>query len=105
MKIKNWIRKWLGVDKDHEYLNNRISGVSNTLTKLSEMGVDVNFNSPTKIIIISKIKGGQIRFISAGVYDIKELNRLVERLKVEYGIEHIQYDAPENIRREMGILY
>lgn len=109
----NWIRKkiqkFLRIDQlDNRYytlktLISKNTGSIIALQKLNELGVDVHFRTPSKIYILSKLKGGQIREIPIHKeMTIKELEDFVKELKYRFQIDQEAIvDLPYGYPREM----
>jgi hypothetical protein len=93
-KIKIWIRNkliaLLGIAKIQEDVKELYRLNSN----LVSIGVDVHFKEPTTIIIVSKVKGGQVRHIPTGIATMEELNRATRMLRKEYNTNDERWDRP-----------
>ena len=59
--IKEKLKKWLGINK----LESKVKAFEELIDELGELAVDVNFHEQSRIIVITKLKGGQIRIIPA----------------------------------------
>ena len=97
--IRNKIKKWLGIDKINESiyyhggliqrLEHRfridIEKINTRMELLTNIGVDVHLQSPTQIIIFSKVGGGQMRIFETGICDMKNLTKAIRRIQDDYG--------------------
>lgn len=66
-KLKNRVRRWLGLSDMF-------------------MGVDVGIKDESCIVIVSRLKGGQVRIIDCRLGNYVEIQRLVKELQARYGI-------------------
>lgn len=78
--LKNKIRKWLGILG----IEQEIRDNTRMIKDLVEIGVDVNFREQSTVIILSKLKGGQVRLIPSYFKDMNEMEQLVKGLKASY---------------------
>ena len=99
--LKRKLRNWLGIDK----LNRDIGKLYSLNENLVSIGADINFRSPHKIIVMSKINGGQIHFIDANFENIKELKNFVDMLKERYNTSDVTYDGPQQFNNEFTRKY
>lgn len=82
IKLRQVARKWLGLDE-------------------SFMGVDLGFRDQSCIVIISRLKDGQVRIIDARFDSVLEIEHLVRELQYRYGIpdRNVFRDYPPGIKR------
>lgn len=118
VKIKVWIKKNLDyinvfkrlddIDKQLKFLNRLLEANSNlihdnviAIDSLSMCAVDVDITSryPSHIIIVSKVKGGQVRIIPSHVKTVTDLKHLVGCVKHNYGVRDTRaIDASPHIQ-------
>lgn len=67
--LKQKIRLWLGVANSESHIR-RLEILTQDLVNI---GVDVQFNGQSMILIYSKLKGGQLLHIDADFKDMQEL--------------------------------
>lgn len=95
--IRSKIRHWLGISSNETRLNE----LDSLYSDLVSIGVDVHFRGqPHMILIFSRLKGGQIREISAHFNSLQELNDLCKYLKDRYKPSSTFVDMPYGFRRE-----
>lgn len=108
--LKRKLQNWLGI----HILNNKTVSFERRLHELSikiddlyrlnkdlvSIGADIHFRSPHKIIVMSKINGGQIHFIDANFENIRELKNFVDMLKERYNTSDVTYDLPGQFNNE-----
>jgi len=85
--FRNKLRKFLKIN----FLEREIDQINIWIEKQTEMAVDVNFYEQSQIIILSKLKGGQIRIIPAHFDCFIDLENFARSLKQEYKIKQINY--------------
>lgn len=75
--LRNLIRKWLGFDNMF-------------------IGVDIGIKDESCVIIVSRLKGGQIRIMDMRFGDIKELKYFIRSVQRHYAIpdKNIISDTP-----------
>ena len=95
--MKNWFRKKLGsflrldrIEEKYKSLNNVIlknTRSINALQNLNSLAVDVHFREPSKIYVLSKHNGGQIREIPVNrEMTIKELTNYKYKADPDSGL-------------------
>lgn len=119
-RLKKYLRKFLEIEQDTAYVSNYVCGLkyniqglqkrvlsaendilntnslfSSQISNLSSMGMDVNFNGQSTIIIVSKIDGGQVRIIDTHFKSGKELKETTKYIEESYGSRAI-LDTPNN---------
>ena len=102
--IKRKISKWVGLDaltSNYDALKRKHDALNNLMTNLVNIGVDVHFKEPHIILIYSRLKGGQLREISADFKNINELNMFVMELRRRFNTDSVVYDLPHGADREM----
>ena len=92
--MKKFLKRISGIKR----LEDEIARLRSQIKNIVTIGVDVNFTSQTRIIIISKIKDGYIKTIDLHFKSFLELQRYAEELKERYGTEDVIWDAPRRIR-------
>jgi len=85
--IRNRLRKFLKIS----VLEREVDQINIWIEKQMRMAVDVNFHEQSQIIILSKLKGGQIHIIPVHFDHLVDLENFVERVKQEYKIKQINY--------------
>lgn len=93
-KIKHWIRNKLISLLKIDEIKEEVKELNRLYTNLVSIGVDIHFREPTTIIIISKLKGGQVRHIPTEITSIRELNNLTAALRHQYRTNRVIWDKP-----------
>lgn len=84
-------------------LKKKVAELEEQLSNLSIIGVDISMKSPSTIIVVSKIHGGQIRIIDANFETMDELRNFVEETKKRYGIKSSTiWDEPPNFFKDLA---
>jgi hypothetical protein len=85
----------------HRELKRRVVDIDNFLIDTVHIGVDVTAGKSEKsrIIIYSRLKGGQIREIPADFHDIFEMERFVKELQHRFRTTNVTWDMPPQMRR------
>ena len=102
IKIRDWfvliIKRYLGIDKTET----RTSELERVYYNLAAIGIDVNIKGQSAIIVMSKINGGQVRFIDTHFESLAELEALVEDLNYRYcSHNNLVIDAPLDVTRHL----
>lgn len=105
--LKTTLRKWLGIEayeKTSERLlldlSMRITNLDELLTAQLTIGVDTNFHDQSLIIVVSRLKDGQIRLIPVRFQNLRELEDFVSGIRQEFGPKSdVLYDLPFGMRR------
>lgn len=92
----NWLcnkfKLWLGIVQ----ILKEVQSLKRNLIDLVHIGVDVYFEEPHMILIYSKLKGGQIRQISANFDNLWELDNFVTELKDKFNTKKVTWDIPKD---------
>lgn len=85
--VRNKLRKFLKIS----ILEREVDQINVWIEKQTAMAIDVNFYEQSQIIILSKLKGGQIHIIPAHFDHLIDLENFVKNLRQEYKIKQINY--------------
>lgn len=96
----NWLRKkiwfWLGLVRLESSLSSRLKSIEN----LVQVGVDLNFKTPSWAVICLRGKNQDVvRFFDLPDNEIAHILELLKELERRYHI-HPVFDAPISIRKE-----
>ena len=103
LRIK--FRKWLRIDKMQESLNgvhDRIAKLYKLNKDLASIGVDVHFKEPHKILIYTRLGGGQICEVPVTFDNLRELNECVDMLRQRYNTSDVLYDTPHGMKEYLN---
>lgn len=105
----NWLKRWLGIDdlsnkiaKIDSKLNSEIDRIEKRTEDLVAIDTDLVFRGDSRIIISTKLNGGQVRIIEAHFVSIGEFMKLYEELVHRYNTSKTVTDVPMGIRRFFG---
>lgn len=92
--------EWLGVEyaqrrleylkAENKTINLKLNNLIDGNNRLSTIGVDLNFQGQSQIIILTKLNGGGIRFVNVNFKDAKHLEHTVKDLQYRFQ----SFDAP-----------
>lgn len=99
MRIKDRIRRWIGIDSlqyKHDQLRKQFENAT-------MMGCDVGMKRNTTIVIVSQIANGRIEIIHKHYKNLRDFEESVSNLKQFYGIEdkNIYLDLPMGIDKRL----